>query len=108
MTTQNAQHTPGPWTVSDWNQAPSTAVIGSDASCIARTFSPLAGTIKDAQANARLIAAAPDLLAALEAHRQVIDSMYEDGLIIQDSMPQAYFQAERNADSAIRRARGED
>ena len=50
-------HTPGPWAVLDWS------VIAKGASVVVADMSP--GT--RLQANARLIAAAPDLLDALGA-----------------------------------------
>ena len=63
------KHTPGPWfAVADKGQT----IIRTSRSSAA--FSPLAivkgdkrDTLKDQEANARLIAAAPDLLEALEA-----------------------------------------
>ncbi len=60
-------HTPGPWTVSGCKLGNSAMVThGNDG-----TFSPVIATVHDdgtrlpAEANARLIAAAPELLAAL-------------------------------------------
>jgi hypothetical protein len=60
MTTQNAQHTPGPWTV--YERQP-IRIITKDETVIASVRMREPHTI----ANARLIADAPDLLAALEA-----------------------------------------
>lgn len=66
-----AQHTPGPWRTGGWGMSigNNLAVIAETpegaATCIARTFSPLGGTATDAEANARLIAAAPLMLEAL-------------------------------------------
>jgi hypothetical protein len=67
-----SQHTPGPWT------AFSTNVDAGDvhndgvrvAKCWSSTFAP---PPQEAIANARLIAAAPELLAALEAVVRVAD-----------------------------------
>lgn len=65
-------HTPGPWKSSD--DLHGSFIIGSDRNWIARTFcdkSEMAGITSRgplhtaAEANARLIAAAPDLLVAL-------------------------------------------
>jgi len=62
MTTK---HTPGPWQVNHNNPH---QVCDSDGE--KRGCSPIAvthGTLKESKANARLIAALPDLLAALQA-----------------------------------------
>lgn len=68
MTTQ---HTPGPWNVGQ----DSTAIEASGA-IIARTFhwANQYTPIHESYANAKLIAAAPDLLAALEECLQRLDS----------------------------------
>lgn len=60
---KQTQHTPGPWSVTDVDKLLRVGAAG--AGDIAHVFSNvLAG---DARANARLIAAAPDLLAACKA-----------------------------------------
>ena len=69
---ENARHTPGPWRVSahddngdivvrDYNMG---AIV---ANCSEEFYGDI--TPKEQSANARLIAAAPDMLAALEAAR---------------------------------------
>lgn len=58
-------HTPGPWNVLPWF-APSGAEI-TTVQALNRTVADCPGEDETAKANARLIAAAPDLLAALEA-----------------------------------------
>lgn len=57
-------HTPGPWHIEDRNEEGPLAVIGSDGLPVAFAFFPRDGS--DYDANARLIAAAPALLAALQ------------------------------------------
>lgn len=63
-------HTPGPWHAREWNcHAPTTVGVGADL----RQFQPVAEcsglgsnfSNNEEEANARLIAAAPELLAAL-------------------------------------------
>lgn len=63
MNTKHTPHTPGPWTIS-----PSGTCVGSEASGPVATICT-GGEILPAeeQANARLIGAAPELLAALES-----------------------------------------
>ena len=57
------EHTPGPWRVE--NQVEHRAIVAANGQPVASTL--LAGrTIKTADADARLIAAAPEMLAALE------------------------------------------
>lgn len=59
-----SRHTPGPWTAEGWNN---TTVNAADGSTITAAPGGVRGAkISEIQANARLIAAAPDLLAALE------------------------------------------
>lgn len=64
MTTQ--QHTPAPWSINEWTQASSDIAIGATGTpLIARV--PLRDvSINEQEANARLIAAAPELLEALK------------------------------------------
>lgn len=62
-----AHHTPGPWTA---NTAPLAPIITAGPKAIARSYQ----VGDDGAANARLIAAAPDLLAALQALLFAADS----------------------------------
>ncbi len=94
----SAQHTPGPWFVAhlpdgqgSWVACdPDGCGIHADGSYMAVCVSPIG------EANARLIAAAPDLLAALEGLFRLLDagSLYE---------PQAFA-----ARAAIAKAKGGD
>jgi len=69
-----SQHTPGPWTV-DGNHFQIWANDGENAvASVYSTASP-EPMASEARANARLIAAAPDLLAALEDSLTVIRLM---------------------------------
>jgi len=64
----SAKHTPGPWAI-DWNVS-RIDVFSADAATLVATIrrSTLSAGIDDvAKANARLIAAAPELLEALKA-----------------------------------------
>jgi hypothetical protein len=99
----SAQHTPGPWTA-DWNSGSHGYTIAGDHIAIGTAFSLLGkryGT-GEASANARLIAAAPELLAALglleTASRRVAEG---------HEMPDAYLRkmCER-ARAAIAKAEG--
>jgi hypothetical protein len=85
----NAKHTPGPW-----NQAPysPTDVVANGDTMVAMAREGLNGIERDkAIANARLIAAAPDLLDALE---RIAELSYDS-------------EATRVAREAIAKARGE-
>ena len=84
MTTPNARqrtqdtpktaHTPGPWAICD-EQIWSSEI--NDYVCCIRRFGEL--TAQD-EANARLIAAAPDLLAACKDAREALFNQKQDGL----------------------------
>ena len=63
------QHTPGPWTVNDGEIVGGGFVLGMVYGAISDV-----GSDHECHANARLIAAAPDLLAALKAMMDVQDS----------------------------------
>lgn len=77
----DAKHTPGPWVIQD-NAAFGVHIYGpgglGGGKHLARV-SNSAGV--DARANARLIAAAPDMLAALKAARQFIENGVEFGFV---------------------------
>jgi hypothetical protein len=67
-------HTPGPWHI---GMKPGPMIYGSDSSQVA----DLRGDLLDrgeAQANARLIAAAPDLLAAISRAVEFMRANYSD------------------------------
>ena len=61
MTTERTTHTPGPWRAEGWE---STIVNDADGNTLCLMPSS-DGTLASAKANARLIAAAPDMLDAL-------------------------------------------
>jgi hypothetical protein len=63
-----ADFTPGPWEVGEPNQGGSVLAVGvfSDRWHIADVWRDVPELVEEAEANARLIAAAPDLLAALK------------------------------------------
>ena len=67
MATQTHTHTPGPWRIGDTSTR--TVVIEADRRDICWTR----GNDDAAHANARLIASAPDLLAALKDARAIIE-----------------------------------
>jgi len=84
------KHTPGPWKFADWEQfgdtrfyisqqegAPYTPHYSDVASLIAETVS--SELVEIQRANARLIAAAPELLEALQACADVILLRVVDG-----------------------------
>lgn len=107
-----AKHTPGPWEAIKWtSHAPTTVVSAEWAAAILKGKHFTGGAViadcqgarsgyldDEAEANARLIAAAPELLEALTKIRQVADGFKVDvpwGKIIE------------MADAALRKARGE-
>lgn len=85
-------HTPGPWrTEEQWHGT----AIKADKRTVART-SPWSN--REEQANARLIAAAPDLLAAVESLVADIEAYGEPEAALTESMQDCY--------AAIKAARG--
>jgi hypothetical protein len=94
--TQTAQHTPGPWYYD--------GISGTDAHIIHVCEGEIAEAFRDAvgagpaEANARLIAAAPDLLAALEEMCEGWPPQNPDS---------PYFATYNQARAAIAKARGE-
>lgn len=66
---REAKHTPGPWET--YHECGDESVLGPDgfmvADCAIFSLRPGAPTVERCRANARLIAAAPDMLAALRA-----------------------------------------
>jgi hypothetical protein len=102
-----AQHTPGPW----HNEKPlptsrtaSAVICGAPPSCVPHiAYIPMNGygaSLNEQAANARLISAAPDLLAALKKTRHVIDTL---GL---DPVDGNYTSVLEQADIAIAKAEG--
>lgn len=102
MTT--AQHTPGPWAAAPtgeimrgYSQPYCVAELGST-DLIAGCFGDIKGGEEVAKANARLIAAAPDMLDELEAARKMIIALALD---LSAAAPEAINV--RIADDEIRR-----
>ena len=66
-------HTPGPWTVNgNIGRKSELGIMADAAPCIIATMGNQKEWPAEAEANARLIAAAPDLLAALQEAREAI------------------------------------
>ena len=99
-----AAHTPGPWTV----RRPLGGVHGGYPYQITNTEKPAKiitawGAISrrasaEGEANARLIASAPDLLEALISTRASLQAMADEGIVAEGSWP--------TIDAAIQKATG--
>ena len=75
---KHATHTPGPWEIEDCTPGESTGLcfeVGTKDSVIARTTDGW----KEAHANARLIAAAPDLLAQCREFEKCLTYLINSG-----------------------------
>ena len=98
-----AKHTPGPWHVSDADSVNPRIDVSNGrgvAHATQRDQHPVIGqgiSIQEAMANARLIAAAPDLLEALETYAAVYAENWRPGMPILEPI----------SDAAIAKARGE-
>ena len=112
-----SQHTPGPWTAStpDFESMPANRCGGCDIGIHAASgFYGVSGpgvvtlaTVYDSTANARLIAAAPELLAALESAAELAEGAIK--LLRQLDMESGRIAAEcvlRDARAAIAKATG--
>ena len=94
----NTKHTPGPW--SEFGPGSPTVYGGDPTRRICVLDRQTGASMEECYANARLIAAAPDLLAALEKLHRLhcgLDSWHED------AMADAWV----NACTAIAKAKGE-
>jgi hypothetical protein len=92
-----SNHTPGPWAVGDrWGEQNGDAVFVSSGGFPVCAITGYHGR-ETSEANARLIAAAPDLLVALKA--ALVFSTDDDGAVWADS-------AIAKAEAAIARAEG--
>lgn len=81
MTTE--KFTPGPWTVSEYTNYAGWSVFGGKLECLAERwpgYTPSDQERAEAHANARLIAAAPDMYAALTA----LIGLIEENKLVRD------------------------
>lgn len=104
----STQHTPGPWRVTaQYDGQPEVCVfagVGDDSAPVAKAHLPtmLGAAInkQQAEANAHLIAAAPDLLAALQVAQAVCGELLQSG----DGI---HVNARRMINAAIAKAKGQ-
>jgi lysophospholipase L1-like esterase len=104
----NTQHTPGPWSINDWPQANADIAIGAVGTpLIARV--PLRDvSVNEQQANAALIAAAPELLEAciktVEQNKHLADGDWRNEMSntdreLQDAVGESYEKEAMEDDS---------
>jgi hypothetical protein len=92
-----SKHTPGPWRYMSGTHS----VYASENKAVAQIYGPRKSANPERDANARLIAASPCLLAAAETARAALSEL----LMTRD--PVVYADALRALDSAIAKATGE-
>lgn len=103
MTTETkVQHTPGPWAIFDAGRDDNLFVEGIGSVCKIARKGPDGRNRELEMANARLIAAAPEMLEALEAIRTLSAYMISPG-----GGAGTLMKIEQLADAAIRKAKGE-
>lgn len=102
-TADRAQHTPGPWEAIQSEYSYGFAIQHSGSSIAAVWPENLRGQTLPSQANARLIAAAPDLLEALEAEMADLE---EDIRWSEDSDLARLVERRNRALAAIVKAKG--
>ena len=105
-----SKHTPGPWQVAETRHKYDTLIRNRDNDPVASTN--FAGYYpKTAAANARLIAAAPELLAALKKVKRILESRafraVEDSARIHGVEYKGEGFTQPDMDNAIRKAEGE-
>ena len=105
----DAKHTKGPWRVKDSCSMEGPHVYGPVHPIDGGDYAPLAGYRGGAlsMADARLIAAAPDLLEACEAALPWIGKMIADGAHMNSVAPNACVGAMQRLEAAIRKAKAE-
>ncbi len=96
------EHTPGPWAVSS-SPYESPDIVTTCGSLISTAWEEYAGP-EGAAMNAHLLAAAPELLAALEALEADVRYLVEDGTLSEGALEHPSMLAAR---AAIAKARGE-
>ena len=99
----HSKHTPGPWTI---EADGSHIMIGASGNgTIAVMRCPLSGTDKTKQANARLIAAAPEMLAELVKQRDWLLHV-KPQINAPESVMLGFDQSIKYLDALIAKARG--
>jgi len=96
-------HTPGPWEVSGFPKSEGFSILTGKGRCVAERY-PAAVSEKEGEemeANARLIAAAPELLEACKKALMVITSIKE--VLKSDGMP-SMLKIEKEIQQAISKA----
>ena len=73
----STEHTIGPWNIRDDDEDGVVSIVGSSQIVIARVRT---ATVEPGDGNARLIAAAPELLAVLERVQSMFSYQFEGGL----------------------------
>jgi hypothetical protein len=108
------KHTPGPWRVDEtWPEETNTIRVKRNVLCVKaepqRTIALCGhGSQDEAVANARLIAAAPELISALKAIQARINGVFDDPDLIQCGPLQGpATDIDRIARAAIAKAEGE-
>lgn len=91
----NANHTPGPWSIRDDDEDGVVSIVGNSKIVLALVRT---ATVEPGDANARLIAAAPELLEALEPFG-AID-------LIESRLPAEFAMLVLRARAAIAKATG--
>ena len=97
--TETAKHTPGPWRIDRNNSWPIYVSAESDGEGVAM----MDGLLELREANARLIAAAPELLQALEW----MQSLFLPSGAYQEKFQDQLSMALEKAEAVIRKAKGE-
>ena len=96
----STQHTPGPWAITSEKPFVTAYCAQTDRPEVVATVYSHSGTAAEWLANARLIAAAPDLLAALYASKMALLSCMHANVLVDTAFDQV--------NAAIARATGKE
>jgi hypothetical protein len=115
------EHTPRPWSTDERSghaYGPRDVIVGRDGERVAVVGTISVGSLEEAKANARLIAAAPDLLAAAKRALEELEIAHDvarlhwsksDSVnhVIFEMLPERSDSAINNLKAAIAKARGQ-
>lgn len=99
---EDAKYTPGPWSFSETSGHGTRLIYGADRYLVADAGRIPKRSDEEATANARLISAAPDLLAALDDLAELVETNMVTGEVVSD----AWAEALSTAVAAINKAKG--
>lgn len=103
MTAPINKHTPGPWSVNSWHGGGISITIGATGTPLIATAHLRDVSVNQLKANALLISAAPELLAALQ---EIDNWLVCSAIATPEDMAQSFQHMQGVASAAIAKAKG--